>query len=67
MSFSLSDASGIKSYRADLDGKWLLFSRKGNVITYTFDDHCRPGNHQLVITAYDVAGNEATYTLNFKR
>lgn len=67
ISFSLNDASGIKSYRADLDGKWLMFSRKGNVITYTFDEHCLPGSHELVITAIDVAGNEATYTINFKR
>ncbi|UYQ92294.1 peptidoglycan DD-metalloendopeptidase family protein [Chitinophaga horti] len=67
MSFTLSDASGIKSYRADLDGKWLLCSRKGNTITYTFDEHCLPGNHELVVTAYDIAGNEATYTIKFKR
>jgi murein DD-endopeptidase MepM/ murein hydrolase activator NlpD len=67
ISFSVSDASGIKSYRADLDGKWLMMSRKSNVITYTFDEHCLPGNHTLVLTVIDIAGNEASYTINFKR
>ncbi|WP_298740968.1 peptidoglycan DD-metalloendopeptidase family protein [uncultured Chitinophaga sp.] len=67
LSFSMSDGSGIKSYRAELDGKWLMFSRKSNVLTYTFDEHCLPGTHTLKLTVTDIAGNESTYTLNFKR
>ena len=65
--FAMNDASGIKSYRAELDGKWLLFSRKSNVLTYTFDEHCPPGTHILVMKVTDVAGNEGTYRLSFKR
>lgn len=67
LSFVMSDASGIKSYRAELDGKWLMFSRKGNTLTYTFDEHCGPGNHLLVMKVTDLAGNEGTYRLSFKR
>jgi hypothetical protein len=63
----MSDASGIKEYRAELDGKWLMFSRKGNVLTYTFDEHCGPGNHVLVMKVTDIAGNVGTYRLAFKR
>ncbi|MBO9731630.1 MAG: M23 family metallopeptidase [Chitinophaga sp.] len=67
IAFAMNDASGIKSYRAELDGKWLLFSRKGNVLTYTFDEHCQPGTHMLVMKVTDIAGNEGTYRLSFKR
>ncbi len=67
IAFAMSDASGIKSYRAELDGKWLMFSRRSNVLTYTFDEHCPPGNHTLKLTVTDIADNESTYTLTFKR
>lgn len=67
LAFSMSDNSGISSYRAELDGKWLMFSRKSNVLTYTFDEHCPSGNHTLRLTVTDLAGNENTYTLNFRR
>lgn len=68
MSFRLSDnLSGIKDYRAELDGKWLMFAQKGNTIYYTFDDHCPRGQHKLSLTIHDAAGNQATYLLNFKR
>lgn len=65
--FSMNDASGIKSYRAELDGHWLMFSRKSNVITYTFDEHCPPGSHNLKLTVTDIAGNVSTKTFNFTR
>ncbi|MBC9933895.1 peptidoglycan DD-metalloendopeptidase family protein [Chitinophaga qingshengii] len=67
LSFVMSDASGIKNFRGELDGKWILFSRKGNVLTYTFDEHCPAGSHTLVMKVTDVAGNEGSYSLSFKR
>ncbi|MRG48694.1 peptidoglycan DD-metalloendopeptidase family protein [Chitinophaga sp. SYP-B3965] len=67
ISFSMNDASGIKSYRAELDGKWIMFSRRSNVLSYTFDEHCLPGNHTVTLTVTDIANNESTYTLTFKR
>jgi hypothetical protein len=65
--FSISDNSGIKNYRAELDGHWLMFSRKSNVITYTFDEHCPSGAHNLKLTVTDIAGNVSTKTFNFTR
>lgn len=67
IAFAMSDASGILSYRAELDGKWLMFSRRSNVLTYTFDEHCPPGEHTLTLKVTDIANNETTYTLTFKR
>ncbi|HEY0273235.1 MAG TPA: peptidoglycan DD-metalloendopeptidase family protein [Chitinophaga sp.] len=67
LSFAMHDDHGIKSYRGTLDGQWLLFSRKNDVITYTFDEHCPPGQHTLQLQVTDLADNVATYTLKFKR
>ncbi|HVI45531.1 MAG TPA: M23 family metallopeptidase [Chitinophaga sp.] len=67
ISFAMNDQSGIKDFRGELDGKWLMFSRKGNVLTYTFDEHCGPGRHVLVMKVTDVAGNEGQYRLVFNR
>ncbi len=67
IAFSMSDGSGIKSYRAELDGNWLRFSRKSNVVSYNFDEHCPPGTHILKLTVTDIANNTSTYTLTFKR
>lgn len=67
IAFAMNDASGIKSYRAELDGKWLMFSRRGNILTYTFDEHCQPGTHTLVFKVTDVAGNTGRYSVTFKR
>lgn len=67
ISFAISDNSGIKAYRAELDGKWLMFSRKGNVISYTFDEHCKPGKHSLRLLVTDIAGNTKEQTITFRR
>ncbi len=55
----------IASFRAELDGKWLMFSKKGDYFTYHFDEHCSDGKHQLVVTVTDVAGNETQKTFEF--
>lgn len=44
-------------FHGELDGKWILFEKKGNLFTYNFDSHCKPGSHTLLITAGDKAGN----------
>lgn len=61
------DLSGVKEYRAELDGKWLMFAQKGNLIYYTFDEHCERGEHRLKLTVTDEANNQSDYILNFKR
>lgn len=63
----IDDVSRIASFRAELDGRWLMFSQKNDYFIYTFDAHCKSGNHTLTITATDVAGNEAIQTFNFTK
>lgn len=61
------DLMKIASFRAELDGKWLLFSQQSDYFTYTFDEHCPKGKHRLIVTATDVAGNNATQIFNFTK
>ncbi|ATL46206.1 metalloendopeptidase [Chitinophaga caeni] len=69
ISFSMSDNNGIEAYRGEIDGKWVMFSRRSNRLTYTFDEHCPAGsgNHTLTMTVTDIVGNSHTYTYKFKR
>jgi murein DD-endopeptidase MepM/ murein hydrolase activator NlpD len=57
----------VKNFRAELDGKWLMFSRKGRTFTYRMDEHCVPGRHQLVVTVEDEAGNKSVRSIVFTR
>lgn len=59
--------SGVASYRGELDGKWLLFGQKRNVIYYTFDEHCPPGEHTLKLTVTDAVSNQSVRIYHFKR
>lgn len=55
----------ISDFTATLDGQWILFSQKGNVFTYEFDGHCKPGRHRLNLKVTDVAGNMAEENFSF--
>ncbi len=58
----------INKFTAMLDGKWLRFSNdKGRNFIYRFDEKCRPGAHELIITAEDQVGNITKKTYNFTR
>ena len=58
----------IKSFRATLDGKWLLFTNdKAKAFIYHFDEHCKPGKHELKIFTEDEAGNSASSVVHFTR
>lgn len=57
----------IKNFRAELDGKWLMFSQKGRTFTYRFDENCGPGEHILKIMVDDEAGNRTTKEWRFSR
>jgi len=59
------DLSRVETFRGELDGSWLMFSRKGDNFIYSFDEHCSLGAHNLVVTATDVAGNSTTQSFNF--
>lgn len=66
--FTPTDMSGIKSFHADLDGKWLMFTNdKGRNWIYKFDEQCPFGVHELKVKVEDIAGNVTEKTWWFKK
>jgi hypothetical protein len=68
--FKISDElSGIKSYRGEIDGKWVLFEydAKTRIISYTFDkSRMAFGNrHQLSLVVIDNRNNRSEYKASF--
>jgi murein DD-endopeptidase MepM/ murein hydrolase activator NlpD len=61
------DKKEIRNFRAELDGKWLMFEGLGPVFRYRVDEYCPPGEHELVITVKDEAGNETVKRIRFTR
>lgn len=69
MKFRISDdLSGIKSYKGYVDGQWVLFEydAKNALISYTFDEKCGPGEHELKLIVTDGKNNISTFTTTFK-
>lgn len=68
ISFNVKDSiTSVKTFRAELDGKWLCFEKRNDVYFYTFDEHCPPGKHILTITVADENDNKQILTYNFTR
>ena len=64
------EQSGIKSYRAEIDSKWILmeYDAKKGLLTYDFNDLELVGNkHTLKIIAIDNVNNSNTYIATFFR
>ena len=63
------DLSGIKKYRAEIDGKWVLceYEPKKESLFYTFDENCKAGEHTFKITVTDDKDNKSTLSFQFKR
>ena len=63
------DLSGIKTYRGEIDGKWVLFEfdKKKDRLFYTFDKNRLQRNkkHQLKLIVKDAVGNIGSYSCNF--
>jgi murein DD-endopeptidase MepM/ murein hydrolase activator NlpD len=57
----------IHSFRAELDGKWLMFAGLGPVFRYRVDEHCPPGDHELRLIVEDEAGNTSERIIIFTR
>ncbi|MFT4022451.1 MAG: M23 family metallopeptidase [Flavihumibacter sp.] len=54
--------------RTLLDGRWIRFANdKAKNFIYKFDELCGPGDHQLLVIAFDVAGNRVEKLLRFSR
>jgi murein DD-endopeptidase MepM/ murein hydrolase activator NlpD len=66
--FTPNDNSGIRSFRAELDGKWLMFSNdKARSFIYSFDEQCPYGVHELKVRVEDIVGNVTEKTWGFKK
>lgn len=66
--FTPTDNSGIKSFHAELDGNWLMFTNdKGRNWIYNFDEQCPYGIHHLRVKVEDIVGNVTEKTWWFKR
>jgi hypothetical protein len=66
----LDDDSGIKSYRGEIDGEWILmeYNVKNGVLTYNFNDkNFIKAKHQLKVTVTDNIGNTTTTNATFFR
>lgn len=61
--------AGRLSYRAEVDGQWILFKydQKYKTITHYFDDTIKPGKHNLRLMVEDPSGNIATFEKEFIR
>lgn len=67
--FRLTDnLSGVKTYRGEIDGRFVLFEMDSkSVITYRFDPaRLSRGPHTLKLTVVDAAGNTSVYTRSFR-
>lgn len=64
------DMSGIKSYKATIDGKWILmeYDPKRSLLTYDFNDRkLSAGKHTFKIVVTDNVNNSNTYIATFYR
>lgn len=62
------EGSGIKSYRGEIDGKWILLEMnvKTNTLTYNFKDlELAKGKHIFKLISMDNVGNTCTFTSSF--
>lgn len=61
--------SGIKKYRATIDGKWVLleYEPKKELLFYTFDDTIQPGTHSFHVNVSDDKNNTSSLNCIFKR
>ena len=62
--------SGIKSYRAEIDGEWIrmAFNPKNGLLTYDFSDKTLEGTlHNLKVVVTDNVNNSTTFTTTFNK
>lgn len=60
--------SGIKSYRGEIDGNWILmeYDYKRKLLTYNMSDGLiKKGEHKLTLKVSDKVGNQKLYIANF--
>lgn len=59
--------SGIKTYRATIDGKWVLmeYEPKKNLFFHTFNEVLSGDTHTFVFEVTDAKANKSTFTATF--
>jgi hypothetical protein len=70
LKFRVTDnLSGVKKYRATIDGNWVLceYDEKNDLLFYTFDNSIKEGTHQLKLEVTDDRGNVKEWEVLFKR
>ena len=61
------DHKTVRNFRAELDGRWLMFSQRGRTFTYRIDERFTPGKHSLRVSVEDEAGNKSVRTIELTR
>ncbi|RUA10235.1 MAG: M23 family peptidase [Flavobacteriia bacterium] len=62
--------SGIKSYRGEIDGRWILmeYDPKNSKLVYNFNDYnFENSEHTLKVVVTDNVNNKTTYTAHFTK
>ncbi len=61
--------SGVKSYRATIDGKWTLmaFDGKSGILSHYFDERTIAGEHKFELELIDYKNNTSKYAASFYR
>jgi hypothetical protein len=70
IAFKVTDnLSGIKTYTASLDGKWILleYDPKKKKMFYTIDSHFPKGKHLFQLLVRDAKGNRTIVKMNLIR
>lgn len=65
---TIDKGSGIKTYRGEIDGKWVLleFNVKNNILQHNLDiKKLRRGKHLFSLQSEDNVGNTCTFTRSF--
>jgi len=59
--------SGIKSFRGEIDGKWILldYDHKQNLVRFDIDNNIIKGEHIFTLKVIDNVGNIAKYEAEF--
>ena len=68
--FKVTDnLSGVKKYRATIDGVWVLceYDAKNDLLTYTFDHTILKGDHVFELEVEDDKENRKEWKISFKR
>lgn len=59
--------SGIKSYRGEIDGKWILmdYDHKRNLLRFDIEKNISKGEHTFTLKVMDNVGNATDYSAEF--